>query len=152
MPPSHMGWPRQLFIVKNPLLKGDIELEALLNRRALKGNVSCNLSHADLYGLHMMDTPFAGSLKARLDFASDFKYTHRLTGFIGNLVIDDKNKIYHAGDITLDVATRRDFTHAVVNCGDFQLHLEGHGYYDRLLSESQHFMKRVTTSVEKPQD
>lgn len=139
---SH-GVAKAVIHSKNPLLKGDIELEALLNRRALKGNVSCNLSHADLYGLHLMDTPFAGSLKARLDFASDFKYTHRLTGFIGNLVIDDKNKIYHAGDITLDVATRRDSTYAVVNCGDFQLHLEGHGYYDRLLSESQHFMKEL---------
>ena len=131
----------------NPLLKGDIQLGALLNRRNLKGTVVCNLTHADLHKLHFADTTLATSLCAYLDVESDFKKFYKVQGHIGDIAIRDASRLYHPGDMTFDVLTRTDSTHAVVNCGDFQLKLDGHGGYERLLAESQGFVKELQSQL-----
>lgn len=34
-------------------------------------------------------------------------------------------------DIVMDILTRRDTTHAIVDCGDFHLNMDAHGGYKK---------------------
>lgn len=52
---------------------------------------------------------------------------------MGDITLRTANKVYRPVDVLLDVFTRRDTTHAIVDCGDFHLNMDAHGGYKNCL-------------------
>jgi len=118
---------------KNQLLKGLIKFDALVSKEKLEATVSCDLSKVDLYNLRIFDQPMTVGMCANVDISSDLKDYYKVQGTISDVTIDDGKLFYRPEDIVMDILTRRDTTHAIVDCGDFHLNMDAHGGYKRLI-------------------
>ncbi len=117
----------------NPLLKGDITLDALLHTKNIRATVSCDLAKADLYRLHLTDVPVTAAFCGHVDLGTDMKDYYKVQGLVSDISVVENGRTSRPEDIVLDVLTRRDTTHAVVDCGDFHLKLNGKGGYEHLM-------------------
>ena len=128
----------------NPLLKGQFVVDALTNTKNIRATIGGDLTHADLFKLKLMDRPFTVSLCGHVDIATDMKDFYSVQGTLSDITIRDSAEVYRPEDMTLDVLTRRDSTHAIIYCGDFYLNADaGCGYkqlmkhYDKLVANVQ---------------
>ena len=131
----------------NPLLKGQIALDALMNTKNINATIGADLTHADLFRLKIMDRPLTAALCGHVDIATDMKDYYMVQGIVGDVVIRDSAHVYRPEDITLDVLTRRDTTHAVVSCGDFYLNADASGGYQQLLRHYDRLMANVQSQI-----
>lgn len=120
----------------NKLIDGTISLDALMNTKKLDATLMTELAYIDLYNLKITDKPLKVSVCTHLDAMSDFKNTHTLQGFFGDISLTDSAKTYRPDDITLDVHTDRDTTTAKMYCGDFIFKLDAQGNYKKLMGIS----------------
>ena len=127
----------------NTLVRGTIDTYALLSKHVLKGTLAADLQHADLYALHMVDEPLSLALCGNIDLKSDLKENHAINGIIGDITLYDAKKTYRPQDINIDLLTTRDTTHAIANCGDFHINMNGSGGYKRLLAHAQAFAREM---------
>lgn len=116
----------------NALLKGLITLDALTRTDRLQATVAADIAKADLYHLHLMRDPMTVALCGHLDVASDLKERHQVQGLVSDITVVNQQRAYRPDDIVVDALTRRDTTHAVVDCGDFHLALDAGAGYKRL--------------------
>ena len=123
----------------NPLLNGKISFSALTHTKRLQGTFVADLDKADLYNLHLVEEPLITSVCAHVDVETDMKEFYKVQGTLSDLVLTTREGVYRPQDIVLDVLASRDTTHAVVDCGDFHLDMDGNGSYKQLLSEVEHF-------------
>ncbi len=127
----------------NRLLQGQISLDALLSRRSLDATIVCDLAKADLYHLRLLDQPMVASLCGHVDVKSNLRDFYMVQGSISDMTFTDSVRSYRPEDIVMDVFTRRDTTHAVIDCGDFSLRMNARGGYERLLSKGSALWKEV---------
>lgn len=132
----------------NPLLKGTITLDALLNRKYINTVLTADLKHADWYELKLVKAPLATSLSCHIGLETDRKNMLILNGAIKNIEVVDSGKAYHPDDMTLAVYTARDTTYVDGHCGDFRLRLNGRYGYKRLLEQCNHFTAELTKELE----
>lgn len=140
----------------NPMVKGLLSLDALTNGRTLEATVGCDLSHADLRKLGVVDDSLAVSLCGHVDVGTDMKHYYKVQGLLSDITVLQNKRFYRPNDLVLDILTRRDTTHAVVDCNDFHLNLNAHGGYEpliksfsRLMAEAQRQMKERTINQER---
>ncbi len=131
----------------NPLLKGVMTLDALTGKRRLQATVVCDLSKADLYHLRITDQPMIASGCGKLDITSDLRDYFQVNGNVGDMAIQDKEKLYRPDDIDLDVITSRDTTHAIANCGDFHLNMDAKGGYRKLLQTGNRLLAAIKAQI-----
>lgn len=124
---------------KNPLLMGLITLDALASNRILRATVGCDLQKADLYGLRLTQDDVVASFCGHVDLASDLRNLYKVQGLVSDITVRQKGVNYRPEDVVMDVLTRRDTTHAVVDCGDFHLRLDAQGGYRQLLKLGSNF-------------
>jgi len=117
----------------NPLLKGGIVLDALTSTKKVQATVACDLSKADLYHLKIADEPLTASFCGQVDLATDMDEYYSVQGLLGDITIKDKDSTYRPEDVVLDILTRKDTTHAVVDCADFHLAFNASDGYKKLL-------------------
>lgn len=129
----------------NPLINGDVNLTAQLHHRRVKAFLQGNVTGIDFYALRLTEKPFDASAIASLSIETDLKDVYNVQGSLGNLAIHDNHQVYKPGYITLDVLSRPDTTHAVINNDDFVLRLNGQGGYKKLLAQSQGFSDEIAT-------
>ena len=129
------------------LLDGRVSFDALISSNKLQGTFSCDLNNADLYQLRLADTPFTVSGCAHVDIDSDFKDYYKVKGSLGGVSMYYKNAYYRPDDLDIDLLTRKDTTYAYVNSGDFQLHMNGKGGYEKLLKEVGNFTDEFTKQL-----
>lgn len=122
------------------LLDGNIRLDAFIADRQARGTLAMDLAHADLQRLGLTDSTLSVGVCGQIDFASDFKDFYRAQGQMSDIVFRDIDTEYHPEDISLDILTRRDTTHAVVTSGDLQLDMDAGDGYKRLLTQLQNVM------------
>lgn len=127
----------------NKLLQGLITLDALASTRSLKATVACDLAKVDLYGLHATKEDVVASLCGHVDVASDMKDFYKVQGLVSDITVKQKGVNYRPEDIVMDVLTRTDTTHAVIDCGDFHLNLNAQGGYRRLSKLSNGLMAEL---------
>ena len=118
---------------RNPLLKGMVTFDALTNTKNIKATVSADLSHADLYQLRIADEPLTVALCGHFDIATDMNDFYQVQGLASDITVTDSKQTYRPDDVVLDLLTRRDTTHAVVDCGDFHLDMDASGGYKQLM-------------------
>ena len=117
----------------NPLLNGDIDLDAMVSKDHLCGTLTGDIGKMDLQKLGLAGHPFAASGCAHLDFDSDMKRCHRLRGLVSDLTIRDEQKYYRPDDMVIDMFSCPDTTHAVIDCADFHVDMDASHYYEDLL-------------------
>ncbi|MGI6224341.1 MAG: translocation/assembly module TamB domain-containing protein [Prevotella sp.] len=127
----------------NQLLKGLIGLDAQTNSKLMRGTLKLDLEHMDLYHLKLADNPMVLSGNGNIDWASDFKHYYQVNGQLGNLMFKDSSRVYQPDNLVFDILSRTDTTHAVVDCGDFHINLNGSGGYEKLIAQSQNLMKEL---------
>lgn len=145
------GRGRVLIDSHNQLLNGQVYVDALMNTKKIEATLTADLKQADLHKLHISDTPLDVALCGHVDVATDMKDFYKVQGNVGDITIRDSKNVYRPEDMVIDVLTRRDTTHAVVDCGDFHLDADASGGYkqlmqqlDRILAESDSQWKNRT--------
>lgn len=128
---------------RNPLFQGLVNFDALATGRRMRATVSGDLHHLDLYNLKVTDSPLTVSACAHVNMSTDLKQFHLLRGMVCDITVDDSKTLYRPNDIVLDVLTRADTTHAVVDCGDFHLDMDGRSGYQRLIKHCNSFLREV---------
>ena len=127
----------------NPMIKGLLSLDALTNGRTMEATIGCDLSHADLRKLGVVDDSLAVALCGHVDVATDLKQYYKVQGLLSDITVLQNKKFYRPNDLVLDILTRRDTTHAVVDCNDFHLNLNARGGYEPLLGSFSRIMAEV---------
>ena len=121
------------------LVNGDLNVNAAMKGSNLEARLDGMISRADFYQLGMTDQPFSASFGANLQMKSNLNDYYDVQGDVCNLAVHEKDRFYDAGDLTLDVLTRRDTTHAVISSGDFYLNADASGGYQRLMKQGDAF-------------
>ncbi|WP_028896341.1 translocation/assembly module TamB domain-containing protein [Prevotella sp. HUN102] len=116
------------------LLAGSFNLGASMSGNDIKGSLNGLVANADFYQLGIVDQPFSTNFSANVDFSSDMKDDLMVKGMLGDLQVQTRDKAYVPGDVSLDVLSRRDTTHAVIRAGDFLLNTDLDGSYKQVLA------------------
>ena len=132
---------------RNALFKGRLNLDALTGRRPMKATLAGDINHLDLYNLHLTEAPLAVSVCAHMDVATDLKKYYLLRGMVSDITINDGKKNYRPDDAVVDILTRADTTHAVVDCGDLHLNMDGRGGYETLLARCNRFVAEAQSQI-----
>ena len=118
---------------KNQFLTGLVSLDALTNTKKVQATIKADVRQADLYLLQLVEKPMKAALCGYMDVNTDLKDFYNLQASVGDITLRTADKVYRPVDVLLDVFTRRDTTHAIVDCGDFHLNMDAHGGYKKLL-------------------
>lgn len=132
----------------NPLLKGLLDLDALVSKDHLRGTLMGDVSQIDLQKFGLVDNKLAASGCMHLDFDSDMKRCHRIRGLVSDLTIHDEKKYYRPDDMVLDMFSCPDTTHAIIDCADFHLDMDASHYYEDLLKTGENLAKEVQKQYE----
>ena len=132
---------------RNPLLQGLISFDALVSTKYIRGTFSADISNIDLHKFHVADEPLSAGLCAHVDIDADLKNSYKVQGMVSDMSIRHQGRQFHPEDMVLDILTRRDSTHAVVDCGDFHLHANARGGYRRLLHVGNRLMAEVNRQM-----
>ncbi len=117
----------------NEFLKGDIGLDALLDKKNVRATLTCSLDKADLYGMKLTETPLSTSLCAHVDVSSDMDEYYKLQGYVSDVLIKDTASVFRTEELSVDATTRKDSTWAKVYSGDLALDFSASGGYKRLM-------------------
>ena len=119
----------------NHLINGTIGIDALLETHRVEGTFSADLARIDLYRLRLVNDTLAVGFKGNIEVNSDLKKTHRVSGLLDNIMIQDEKKTFHPNPIGLLLKTNTDTTIVRVQSGDFIVKVDGSGDYERLLKQ-----------------
>ena len=119
----------------NELLDGTISLDALLDTKKIEGSIQAALDKADLYRMRLVKKPLIIGFNGNIDLNSDLKKTHRISGLLGDILIQDKKKAYHPDKIGLLVKTDEDTTIVRAQSGDFIVKLDASDDYEHVLKQ-----------------
>lgn len=128
---------------RNKNLSGVMTVEALMSKKNIRGTLAGEIYKADLYALGFTDQPMTVSVCAHVDVESDLNETHKLQALLGDITIIDSVRTYRPDDVVADLFTRRDSTHAVMDCGDFHLNADANGGYIYLMNVTDRIMKET---------
>lgn len=128
---------------RNRYIEGVMTVEALMALNPIRGTLAGEIYKADLYGLGFTDQPMTVSVCAHVDLESDLNENHRLQALLGDITIIDSVKTYRPDDIVADLFTKRDTTHAIMDCGDFHLNADANGGYKYLMTVSDRILKET---------
>ena len=132
---------------KNHFLTGLLSLDALTNTHKIQATVKADVRQTDLYQLQLTKTPMKASLCGYMDVSTDLKDNYNLQASVGDITLRTADKVYRPVDVLMDVFTRRDTTHAIVDCGDFHLNMNAHGGYKYLLNRIDGLQKELLSQM-----
>ena len=119
----------------NPMLNGNVQIDALMSSKEVKATFGCDLARADFKALRFTSDKLIAALCAHVDIASDLKHRHSIRGIVNDITLIDSVRTYRPKSISADVFTRIDTTHARIATGDFSLALDaGQGYEEIIKS------------------
>ncbi len=127
----------------NSLIDGTIGLDALMSMKPIQATIVADLRNADLYAMKIAEAPLSIETCAHIDLATDLDEYYMMQGTVGDIAIVSKEQTYHPDDMTIDLLTRRDTTHAVADCGDFHLKADMSGGYRYLIGVSDRIIKEM---------
>ena len=132
---------------KNQLLDGQVSLDALTNTKHLQATIMADVKNVNLYQLQAVKTPMNASLCGQMDIDTDLKDNHNIQASVGDITLHTQEKVYRPVDVLMDVYTRKDTTHAIVTCGDFNLKMDAHGGYRMLLGSLDGLQKEMASQM-----
>ncbi|GAB6982998.1 translocation/assembly module TamB domain-containing protein [Prevotella dentasini] len=130
-----------------PLVEGDFDIDAAMKGKAVGGRFDGSVARADLYQLGMTSQPFTPRFTASLNFSADGADDLMVRGLVGGLTVATRQREYAPGDVSIDILSRRDTTHAVVDGGDFHLNTDLAGSYRAALSAGEKLYADLTAQI-----
>ncbi len=132
---------------KNQLLDGQVSLDALTNTKHVQATVMADVKNVNLFQLQAVKTPMNASLCGQMDIDTDLKDNHNVQASVSDITLRTKEKVYRPVDVLMDVYTCKDTTHAIVECGDFNLRMDAHGGYRMLLGRLNGLQKELASQM-----
>ncbi len=124
-------------------------VDASINERKLKAAAfNMDLSHIDLYALHLADKPLAASMVMHIDGESDFKQTHRVAARIEAMELTTADSILHPVDLALDANLTPELINLKAFAGDLNLSVSSDQGLDSLLARSNNFSQELTRQID----
>lgn len=114
-----------------------------------------DLSHIDLYALHIADKPLAASMVMHLDGNSDFQQTHRLAARIEAMEMTTADSVFHPLDLTVNANLTPELIGVKALAGDLSLSVSSDQGLDSLLTRFDNFsqeLQRQADSLRLQQD
>lgn len=133
----------------NPLVRGNMRLKGIFTKHNINSNVIADVDHIDFHRLKMSGTPLTASFKTYLNVRSDLRDSYVAKGVVNDIVVNDDGTVLRPETINLDALTRRDTTNVVVDCGDFNLVLQGKGGYKSLLSQANRLLSEARNQYQR---
>ncbi len=133
----------------NELFDGTIGIDALLDTKKVEGTITACLVKADLYRMRLVNDPLIIGFTGNIDVNSDLKKTHRLSGLLGDILIEDEKKVYHPEKIGLLLRTDEDTTIVRAQSGDFIVKVDASGNYERVLQQLTTLSDSVMSKYEQ---
>lgn len=127
------------------LFNGDLNIHTTMAGNLVNGGANGVIRHADLYQMGFVDKPFVSNCALNIDFSTDMAAKLMVKGMLGNLKVQADHKQFVPGDVTIDVLSRADTTHAVIEGGDFALNTDWHGSYKHVLTAGE----KIATNLQK---
>ena len=119
----------------NRLFDGNINIDALLDTKRIEATINTDLAKADLYRLRLVDKPLTIGVCGYIKITSDMKQTHKVSGLLTDLFIQDSKKTYHPDKVGILLSTTPDTTYARAQSGDFIVKFDASGGYERVLKQ-----------------
>ena len=126
-----------------PLVEGNFNLDATMRGSQIEGSINGSFPRVDLYQLGVVDKAMSSSFSANTSFTMSGKDDMNVRGLIGNLHVTDQNRTYAPGDVDIDLMSRRDTIHAVLNGGDFRLSTAFNSSVNQLTESGKRIYKIV---------
>ena len=133
----------------NNLFDGSISIDALLDSKRIEATVNTDLAKADLYQLRLVDKPLTIGVCGDIKISSDMKQTHKVSGLLTDLYIQDKKHTYHPDKVGLLLNTNLDTTYVRAQSGDFIVKLDASGGYEHVLRQITTISDSVIAQYEK---
>ena len=116
----------------NPMVKGKFDISGISKSKYLKATIVGDIRDADLKRLGITDMPFDVAACGHFDIVTDLDEYYKVDGQMVDIVLREDSAIYHPDDMTFDIETTKDKTHAVIEGGDFSLNASLTGGYKQL--------------------
>ena len=134
-------------ISDNPLIKGDITVDALTRGKQLQATVAGELTQIDMHALHITENPLTLSVCTHVDLASDLKNLYRVRGSLSDITLKSKANVYRPEDMELNLFTSQDTTWAIVEHGDFTLNMSSSGGYEQIVEHANGFATELQSQL-----
>ncbi|MBR3858258.1 MAG: translocation/assembly module TamB domain-containing protein [Bacteroidaceae bacterium] len=112
---------------------------SITDRKLKAADFNMDLSHIDLYALHLAGKPLSASMVMRVDGASDFMQTHNLKARVEAIELTTADSIIHPLDLTLDANLTPEFIDMKALAGDLSLSVSSDQGLDSLLARVNSF-------------
>ncbi|WP_306303139.1 translocation/assembly module TamB domain-containing protein [Prevotella falsenii] len=130
------------------LFDGDLNIHANMSGKRLNGSANGLVRHTDIYQLGIVDKPFVSNFATNIEFDTDMADQLKVRGMLGNLQVQTANERFTPGDVTIDILSRADTTHAVIEGGDFVLNTDWQGSYQHVLKAGQNIANNLNKQIE----
>ena len=128
-------------------MQGCIEA-SITNRKLQTAAFNMDVSHIDLYALHLAKKPLSASMVMQLDGASDFRQTHNLKARIEAMELMTADSVVHPLDLTLDANLTPDLIQAKALAGDLSLSVSSDQGLDSLLARFDNFTRELRKEMD----
>ena len=112
---------------------------SITDRKLKAADFNMDLSHIDLYALHLAGKPLSASMVMRVDGASDFMQTHNLKARVEAIELTTADSIIHPLDLTLDANLTPELIDMKALAGDLSLSVSSDQGLDSLLARINSF-------------
>lgn len=112
---------------------------SITDRKLKAADFNLDLSHIDLYALHLAGKPLSASMVMRVDGASDFMQTHNLKAHVEAIELTTADSIIRPLDLTLDANLTPEFIDMKALAGDLSLSVSSDQGLDSLLARVNSF-------------
>ena len=112
---------------------------SITDRKLKAADFNMDLSHIDLYALHLAKKPLSASMVMRVDGASDFMQTHNLKARVEAIELTTADSIIHPLDLTLDANLTPELIDMKALAGDLSLSVSSDQGLDSLLARVNSF-------------
>ena len=112
---------------------------SITDRKLKAADFNVDLSHIDLYALHLAGKPLSASMVMRVDGASDFMQTHNLKARVEAIELTTADSIIRPLDLTLDANLTPEFIDMKALAGDLSLSVSSDQGLDSLLARINSF-------------
>lgn len=119
----------------NQLLRGKIDVDALLDAQNLSATIGADLQQLDLRALQFVEDSLAIGMCGHIDIESNLEEYYNVTGMIGDLYIRDSLKTYRPQDFGLRLLTNQDTTLVRLQSGNLILKADATGGYQTLIDQ-----------------
>ncbi|MDD7319317.1 MAG: translocation/assembly module TamB domain-containing protein [Prevotella sp.] len=127
----------------NPLIKGNIRLDALLAGKQISATIGADIAHIDFHRLKLASSPLTASFCTHLDVTSDLDQSHTLRGTVADLMLREGESGFFPDDISLDLIMRPDTTHFSATNGDFNINFDAAGGHKVLIKRLDALMAQA---------